>query len=427
MSRRPKGEGSLYYDSRRRLWVGMLQLGRDVAGRRRRRRVYGRTKTDALGKLNRLRAELAQGFVPEAQRTTLSTFLHRWLEDVVRPSLRPRTYEYYKYGCDLVLRHLGAVQLSRIAPVHVQGMLSEMERKGLTPYQRRAAYVTLHAALRQAVRWGMLRASPCDAVNPPRVGQREMQTLTPEQARLFLEAARGDRYYALYAVLLGCGLRLGEALALSWPDVDLRNGKLTVRRALAWVRGKMYFQEPKTTAARRTVDIPPFVVEALLEHQDRMRQEGKLVTDHLLVFADQDGGPVRPENLRRRSFLPLLRTAGLPRLRLHDLRHSYATLNLLSGAHPRVVQQALGHSDIATTLQTYSHVLPSLTREAAVRLDRLLRGEEPVPVGAYLGPMSRTPADDRGQKGNSRDRLEPASWASSGHFWTLADTLGKTP
>jgi integrase len=210
MSRRPKGEGSLYYDSRRRLWVGMLQLGRDLAGRRRRRRVYGRTKTDALGKLNRLRAELAQGFVPEPQRTTLSTFLHRWLEDVVRPSLRPRTYEYYKYGCDLVLRHLGAVQLSRIAPVHVQGMLSEMERKGLTPYQRRAAYVTLHAALRQAVRWGMLRASPCDAVNPPRVGQREMQTLTPEQARLFLQAARGDRYYALYAVLLGCGLRLGE-------------------------------------------------------------------------------------------------------------------------------------------------------------------------------------------------------------------------
>jgi integrase len=374
--RRPRNEGTLYFHSRKRLWVAGLVVGYRPDGRPRRRYVYARTKTDALAKLARLRQEAGGWAATEPQQITVRVLLDRWLEDVVRPSRRPRTYEYYRYGRELILPHLGSVRLARLNPLHVQAMLAEMERAGQTAYQRRTAYVTLHAALGQAVRWGMVRGNPCEAVSPPRTPPREMRTLTLEQARRFLEVARGDRYFAFYAVLLGCGLRLGEALALTWPDVDLRDGKLVVRRTLAWVRGRVHLQEPKTQAGKRTVDLPPFVVDALREHQERMREEGLLVTDHLLVFVDRDGGPLRPENLRRRSFLPLLRAAGIPRVRLHDLRHSFATLNLLGGAHPRVVQQALGHSDIGTTLQTYSHVLPSLTREAALRLDRLLKGQD---------------------------------------------------
>lgn len=356
--------------------MGSLVVGYDPQGRPRRRYVYGRTKTDTLAKLARLRAAVADGLLEEPGRITLAAFLTRWLEDVVRPRLRPRTQDYYRYGCGLILPHLGQVRLARLAPVHVQGMLAALEREGATLYQRRAAYVTLHAALRQAVRWGMLRSNPCEPVPAPRPPRREMQTMTPEQARRFLAEARGDRYYALYAVLLGCGLRVGEALALTWPDVDLAGGRLTVRRTLGWSRGRPFFQEPKTAAGRRTVDMPPFVADALKEHQERMQAEGHLLTDHLLVFVDRGGGPVRLENLRRRSFLPTLRRAGIPRLRLHDLRHTFATLNLLGGAHPRVVQQVLGHADITTTLGTYSHVLPTLGQEAARRLDQLLRGQD---------------------------------------------------
>ena len=374
--RRSNSEGTLYFHARKRLWVAGLVVGYTPDGRPRRRYVYARTKTDALAKLAKMRQEAGEWAAAEPQQLTVRGLLERWLEDVVRPSRRPRTYEYYRYGRDLILPHLGAIRLARLTPLHVQAMLAEMERAGLTPHQRKTAYVTLHAALSQALRWGMVRGNPCEAVSPPRVTPREMRVLTPEQARRFLEAAKADRYYALYALLLGCGLRLGEALALTWPDVDLRDAKLVVRRNLAWVRGRAYFQEPKTPAGRRTVDLPPFVVDALRDHQGRMREEGLLVTDRLLVFVDRDGGPLRPENLRRRSFLPLLRAAGLPRVRLHDLRHSFATLNLLGGAHPRVVQHALGHSDIGTTLQTYSHVLPTLTREAALRLDRLLKGQD---------------------------------------------------
>ncbi len=373
MPRRSRGEGTLYYHARKRLWVAGLVVGYTPHGRPRRRYVYARTKTDALAKLAKIRQEVGEWTTAEPQQITVRGLLERWLEDVVRPSRRLRTYEYYRYGRDLILPYLGAVRLARLAPLHVQGMLAEMERAGRTSYQRRAAYVTLHAAMGQAVRWGMVRSNPCDAVSPPRVTPREMRVLTLEQARRFLEVARTDRHYALYAVLLGCGLRLGEALALTWPDVDLQDNRLVVRRTLAWVRGRAHLQEPKTPAGKRTVDLPPFVADALREHQDRMRQEGLLVTDHLLVFVDRNGGPLRPENLRQRSFLPLLRAAGLPRVRLHDLRHSFATLNLLGGAHPRVVQHALGHSDIGTTMQTYSHILPSVSREAALRLDRLLK------------------------------------------------------
>jgi integrase len=376
-ARRGRGEGTVF---RRKdgTWCAAITAGYDEDGRRRRRYVYGATKAAVLEAITQLRAQALDGALGEPVRLTVAQFLRRWVDDVVRPSLRPKSAEYYCGALRYLLPRLGGVRLTALGPAHVQALLADLERAGGSPHVRRQVFVTLHRACQQALRWGLLRAHPCAAVARPRVPRREMCTLAPEQARAFLEAARGDRYFALYALMLGTGLRLGEALGLAWPDVDLDAGTVTVRRQLTAVTpgGRPTFSEPKTASARRTVDLPPLAVEALRAHQCRMQAEGHLLNAYLLVFVDRAGHSVRAENLRRRSFLPLLRAVGIPRIRLHDLRHSYATLNLAAGTHPRVVQQALGHADIAVTLQTYSHVLPGLQKEAALRLDRLLRGSE---------------------------------------------------
>jgi integrase len=196
-----------------------------------------------------------------------------------------------------------------------------------------------------------------------------MRVLAPEQVNVLLTAALEDRFHALYVLAVTTGLRQGELLGLQWEDVDLASAVLHIRRALQEVAGRLWLDEPKTAKARRTVDLPAVAVAALREHGDRMLAEAHL---REFVFCDSQGGPVRKSNLIRRSFLPLLKRAGLPRIRFHDLRHTAATLLLLQGVHPKVVQERLGHSQISITLDTYSHVLPSMGREAAAKLDALL-------------------------------------------------------
>jgi integrase len=358
------------------LWCAVLTVGVDELGRRKRRIAYADSKTEALQEMARLRSQALDNTLSEPTRLTLGQYLTRWLEDAVRGSVRPRTFEYYSDGVKRILPHLGGVQIAKLNPAHVQGLLSRLEREGASAHVRRQAFVTLHRACNQALRWGLVRVNPCAAVSRPRIARREMRVLGAEQARAFLEAARGDRHFALFAVLLGCGLRLGECLALSWPDIDFEGGRLTVRRQMVTISGQPAFSEPKSKSAARTVDVPPFVAEALRTHQQRMAEEGHLLTDHLLCFVNETGGPVRRENLRRRSFARILRAAGIAPVRLHDLRHSYATLALQGGVHPRIVQQALGHSQITQTLGTYTHVLPSMGRDAALRLDEILRSRE---------------------------------------------------
>lgn len=374
--RRRQGEGALYQKRvrGRALWVAVLSAGWSSSGKRRRVYLYGRTAREALEKAAQARLRMATGPLPEPTRITVAQFAERWLADVVRISTRPSTRRFYERHVRVnVLPVIGGVQLARLTPAHVQAVLAEMERRGTSRGHQHGMMRTLHRMLEQAVVWGFLPRNPCDLVPKPKVPRQEMRTLTPEQAARFLLAARQDRYYALFAVLLGCGLRLGEALGLTWPDVDLEGGKITIRRQVTWVGAEPVWTEPKTAAGRRTVNMPGFVVEALREHQARQESEGRLLNDQLLVFTDEAGGPVRPENLRRRNFARVLRAAGLPRMRLHDLRHTYATLSLGAGIHPRVVQTQMGHSSIVITMQTYSHVLPSLGREAAEKLDRVVR------------------------------------------------------
>jgi integrase len=216
-----------------------------------------------------------------------------------------------------------------------------------------------------------------DLVDPPRPQRKEMAALTAEQVRAFLDVAANDRFFALYCLAVGTGMRQAEMLGLTWSAVDLDRGVLAVQQQLVRVRGVgLTFSEPKTSKARRSITLPAFAVEALKWHRKAQLAEhlamGPKWTDLHLVFANEIGKPLERSNLVRRSFEPLLARAGLPRIRFHDLRHTAATLLLSQGTHPKVVQERLGHATIAMTLDVYSHVVPSMQRDAATQLDGLI-------------------------------------------------------
>lgn len=389
--RRGRGEGGVYQRGDG-LWVGSLTIGYDGSGRRRRRVVYGATKAEVVERLVRLQHEVAVGLVSDPERITVVRFLERWLEDSVRRAVRSTTHTLYRQMCRIhIIPRIGGLQLPKLRPLHVEQMLTGMEKDGKKPRLCQLAYTILHRALNDAVRGGLIPRNVCEAVARPRAPRKTMQTLLPEQAAQLLEASEADRLHALYVLAVTMGLRQGELLGLQWPDVDLDAARLSVRHQLCEMSGQLWLDEPKTAKARRQVELPAIAVVALREHRSRMQAEGHWQADGY-VFTDTEGGLIRKSNLRRRSFEPLLELRALrerlrkqgvaedalpkplPRIRFHDLRHTAATLALKEGVHPKVVQEMLGHSQIAVTLDTYSHVLPTMQKEAAAKIDALFAG-----------------------------------------------------
>jgi integrase len=267
--------------------------------------------------------------------------------------------------------------LAKLTPQQIAACYGDLLAKGLAPRTVQYAHAVLHRALDQAVRWNLIVRNPTDAVDAPRPQRKEIAVLNAEQAQRFLDAAKGDRLHALYVLALMTGMRQGELLGLRWQDVDLGAGSVSVRRTLVRTSQGWSWAEPKTAKGRRTVALPAIAVEALRQHRIKQLEErlraGSIWDDHDLVFPNHTGKPLERQNVVKRSFRPLLNRAGLPANRL---RHSAATLLLLLGEHPKVVQERLGHSTIGVTMDTYSHVLPDMQRKAADRLDTLFAAAE---------------------------------------------------
>jgi integrase len=234
--------------------------------------------------------------------------------------------------------------------------------------------------MRRAEHKGYVPRNVCRAVVRPRVQRKPFAVLTAEQAQALLDAAKGDRLYARYVLALTTGMRQGELLGLRWRDVDLDAATVAVQRSVSEVNGKLHHNEPKTTSGRRSIALSALAVQALRSHRAAMLAEGYTAPDRP-VFCDTVGGWMRKQNLVRRSFKPLLTAAKLPTIRFHDLRHSAATLLLAENVHPKIVQERLGHSTIAVTLDTYSHVSPSMQRAAADKLDSIFPAPAPAKAG----------------------------------------------
>jgi integrase len=337
-----------------------------------------RTRSALSGRLHGTQDPFVTSMPTASQDVTLGAFLEAWLTEVVRLSVRPRTYASYRYVVHLHLAPgLGHHRVAALSPAEVQAFLNAKSASGLSP--RTVAYLrgVLRGALGHAERMDLVSRNVARLARPPRIPRRPVSPLSVEQARIFLVAIRGDRLEALYLVALGVGLRQGEILGLRWPDVDLEAGTLTVRHALARIDRRLVLVEAKSATSRRVVPLPAFVRDALIAHRVRQAQEslplrpepGDVFAE--LVFTTTLGTPLDGISVTRR-FQRVLVAAGLPRQRFHDLRHACASLLLAQGVPARVVMETLGHSKISLTLNTYAHVLPSLGREAALRMDEVL-------------------------------------------------------
>ena len=360
-----------------RTFLVRVYLGRDSdTGKRQyhNKTIHG-TKKDAQAYLNRVLRDRDMGAYVEPSKTPLDDFLDQWLESAVKPRVRERTLQSYREVLRLYVRpELGRQPMASITPLGIQTLYGALLERGLSPRTVRYAHSVLRNALEQAVKWQMLHQNPAQHVDLPRQKREEMRSLSPDEARQFLEACVVNRYGILFELLLTTGLRPGEALGLKWSDIDWDSGRLRVQRVLLPTGG---FEEPKTARARRTLPLPSSTVQSLRDHRRNQAEErleaGAQWQDNDLIFAAEGGKPVNHINLVRRHFKPLLKDAGLSeRFRLYDLRHTCATLLLSAGENPKIVSERLGHASITLTLDTYSHVLPDMQEGAAAKLEEML-------------------------------------------------------
>lgn len=364
-----------------KIWLVRVFMGRDEKGKRRyfNRTIHG-VKKDAEKYLNSAVRDKDLGVFVEPAVMSLNEYLERWLKTAAQPRVRERTYADYS---ELLKRYvspsIGAKKLCEVRPLDIQTLYTQMLDRGLSARSVRYTHAVLSSALKQAVKWLMLAQNPAALVELPKSSRKEMQALSVDEAARFLMAASEDRWHILFALALTTGMRPEEYLALQWKDVDLDKGIATVQRALVWNRkgGGWTFTAPKTSRSRRNIPLPASISRALIIHK-RQQAEARLklgadYENNDLVFASREGTPLMLRNILRRHFKPILERAKLPpSIRLHDLRHSCATLLLAANEHPKVVSERLGHASITLTLDTYSHVLPSMQQAASEKLEKIL-------------------------------------------------------
>lgn len=373
MPRKPKRKGSLkgegsHWELPDGTWRGYVTLP-GTGGKR--KWVSGQTEREVIAAKRKKLQEHEAGLDLSADRITLTTYLAKWLTAAVEPSKSPVTLRSYEVQCRLhIAPALGHVRMQELTSQQVQLWIQGRTKEGHAARQVRYAHTILHGALKQAVRWGMLVRNPSENVVLPKVPRVEIRYWTPDEVRTFLQHVKGDRLEALYALGLGLGLRRSELLGLTWSAVDLEKGTLSVRQTLQRLQGGVRMLEPKTKASRRTLVLPAFILGLLKARrvaylEEQMRKRKTWQGDSWdTVFATTKGTPVEAIDLAR-AFDKAAEGAGLGRITLHGMRHSAATAMLSRGISPRIVADILGHSNVATTLNLYAHVMPSDHQQVA--------------------------------------------------------------
>jgi integrase len=381
--KRGNNEGSIT-QRKNGLWMAQVTIGRDPeTGKLRRATFYGKTRQQAAEQLAKALREKQQGTFIAPHKIGMGEWLDTWLWEYKKPRLRPITFDTYEM---LVRRHLkpalGHILLQDVRPEHLQHYYNQKTQQGLDAQTVRLHHVILSNALARAEKHQLVARNVCRLVEPPRQTRKEMRTLAIGQVTTqLLPSLKGHRLYAAFLTLFMMGLRRGELLGLRWQDIDWQAEVLHIRQTLGRVknyetgRTHLVFQEPKTELSRRTLPLPEACVIALRQHRARQAEEklalGQAYKDHTLVFCQADGRPTDPRALNL-YFSQTLERAGLPSIRLHDTRHTYATWLLEQGVSPKVVQTMLGHSRIAMTLDIYSHVSLDLEKQAAAKLNAAL-------------------------------------------------------
>lgn len=365
-SKRGQNEGSIVYvASRQRHWARFTAM---LNGKPKRLGKYFKTKREASEWLARIKVSAESGINVAPKKQTVEKFLASWLETVVKPSTRLRTYWSYEEKIRLYINpHLGKTSLQSLSVQDVQGWMNTLLKTGLSPSSVGRARDVLRNALNQACRWDLVPRNVAALVSPPKKERFEYKVLDAKQAKALIEAAVQTKHEAALVLALLAGLRIGEVLGLKWGDIDFEEGTVRISRQFQRIKGEKVLSEPKTTRGARLVPLPAIAVEALRRQKSR-QLEARLRAGHDwidsgMVFADDHGGFVS-EFAVRASYAEAMEQAKLEHIRFHDLRHSCASLLLAGNVHMRVVMETLGHSSIALTMNTYSHVMPGLQREA---------------------------------------------------------------
>ncbi|XUX00155.1 MAG: tyrosine-type recombinase/integrase [Dehalogenimonas sp.] len=362
----------------------VIELGKDpITGKRKQQWVSIKgTKKAAEIKLSELLHQLDTGNYLKPGKTTLKDFLEKWLDEYARPNLAPRTVEGYE---SIVHQHLipklGKLPLTQLKPEHIQRYYAECltggrcaNHNGLNPLTVRHHHMVLHRSLNIAMKWGLINGNPADAIDPPHFQRAEIRIMGESDILKFLEAAKSTPYYSLFYLALFTGMRRSELLALRWNDIDLLLGQISVNRSLCRLHDKtIIFRAPKSAKGRRTIALSPSAIFMLREHrkaQEMLSQiSGTEFNESKLVFSSPSGDPLLPDTVSQ-AWRKLASRLDLAGVRLHDARHSHASLLLKQGVHPKVVQERLGHATIQTTLDVYSHVSPGMQEAAALRFDQ---------------------------------------------------------
>jgi integrase len=343
-----------------------------------------RTKKDAQQFLNETMATIQAGTFTQPTRVTFGEFLtERWLP-TRRMAVRESTYASYR---GMVERHvipaLGHVPIQQISPDHLDRFYADLVAKELATKTVRNVHVLVHRALRDAVRKNLVPRNVADAADPPklnRANRDEMKTWTPEQLRAFFEGIADHRLAAAYVLAATTGMRRGEVLGVRWRDVDFAARRLHVQQTVLSVEYKLTIGRPKTVRGERKIALDPETIRILTEHRAAQHRERALLgdgyIDNGLVFAREDGNPIHPDYFSQ-TFNRTVRRLKLPRIRLHDLRHTHATLGLAAGVHVKVMSDRLGHATTAFTQDVYIHAIPAVEDDAADQIAGLVFGIEP--------------------------------------------------
>ena len=365
----------------------VLNMGKDPAtGKRNQQWVSVKgNKKDAEKRLSEMLHQIDTGSFMAPGKTTVKDFLERWIEDY-SPNLSPRTSEGYREVIRTQLvPSLGSIPLTQLKPEHLQKVYTAMQKDGMSASTVRYRHAVIHRALQTALELGLIVRNPADAIKPPKIHRKEMQTWDEQEISQFLEAAKDSPHFTVFYTALFTGMRRSELLGLKWSDVDLVLGQISVSHGLHHLdNGEYVFTEPKSAKSRRTIALTPSNALLLRAHQEKQKLDralsGLAWSNDDLVFGTLEGKPRFPDTISR-AWEATAARASLKVIRFHDARHTHATVLLKLGVHPKIVQERLGHSSFAMTLDIYSHV----EEAAALRFDEFLAPKKENGVVSEVG------------------------------------------
>lgn len=360
MKRRANNEGSIYFSDREHTWIAEVTLPN---GKRKKKR--NKRQNVVKDWLFEQRKAIKENNIIVDEHISVADYLKRYLETSAKHKVKPSTFSAYRRDIEgHILPELGKIKLSALTPHQIQDLYNKKLKDGLSKKSVLNIHGVLRTALNQAVKLGLLIQNPCTLVTPPRPEKTLPSIWTVEQSQLFLDAVEDHRYYLIYLIALTTGARRGEILGLEWQNISWENSTISIQKSVNEVEGKAMVGDTKTKRSRRIIALPQLVIDNLKAKREESGDNSGF------IFKTSKNTIILPRNLLR-HFHSVLDRIDIPRIRFHDMRHTAATILLQQGVHPKKVQELLGHSSIVLTLDTYSHIIPTLHNETAKKMNEL--------------------------------------------------------